>query len=190
MRSPAKRRVRANSRAMRRDGLRILAVAEFAIEAGKGLRMRAVRGGIGERMNDGRKIRVTGSRLGGVTRGILEPFSVSFLDILNGADSSAMAKSNICRGDGLRPAMDTMCFDREKTIMSRTAHLRIPFFDVQHRAFADELDHGRTKRLPNRHGGAAHGDVEARAAAGSMRSAMPAGSGIACRRLTAAPPRR
>ena len=24
--------------------------------------------------------------------------------------------------------------------MSRTAHLRIPFFDAQHRAFADELD--------------------------------------------------
>lgn len=24
--------------------------------------------------------------------------------------------------------------------MSRTAHLRLPFFDAQHRAFAEELD--------------------------------------------------
>ncbi|MGA9320462.1 MAG: hypothetical protein WBW06_05305, partial [Xanthobacteraceae bacterium] len=28
----------------------------------------------------------------------------------------------------------------ETAIMSRTAHLRLPFFDAQHRAFADELD--------------------------------------------------
>src|SRR5271165_6669990 len=46
--------------------------------------------------------------------------------------------------------------------MSRTGHLRIPFFDAQHRAFADELDEWAGAKVPEiEHGDSAHGDVDA-----------------------------
>ena len=70
--------------------------------------------------------------------------------------------------------------------MSRTAHLRIPFFDVQHRAFADELDAwAREKVADIEHGGSAHGDVDgtcrrwvhALGDAGWLRQCVPAGFG-------------
>ena len=47
--------------------------------------------------------------------------------------------------------------------MSRTAHLRIPFFDAQHRAFADELDEwARAKVADVEHGDSSY-QPEARA---------------------------
>jgi hypothetical protein len=43
--------------------------------------------------------------------------------------------------------------------MSRTAHLRLPFFDAQHRAFADELDQWAREQVAEIEGGdAAHKD--------------------------------
>jgi acyl-CoA dehydrogenase len=46
--------------------------------------------------------------------------------------------------------------------MSRTAHLRLPFFDAAHRAFADELDQWAAKAAVEIEGGkAAHDDVDA-----------------------------
>ena len=70
--------------------------------------------------------------------------------------------------------------------MSRTAHLRIPFFDAQHRAFADELDQWTHEAVGEvESGDAAHGDVDAicvrwvRAlgAAGWLKHCVPAGYG-------------
>src|SRR5271157_36659 len=70
--------------------------------------------------------------------------------------------------------------------MSRTAHLRIPFFDAQHRAFADELDQWAREAVIEVEGGhAAHADIDAicirwvRAlgAAGWLRHCVPAGYG-------------
>ena len=46
--------------------------------------------------------------------------------------------------------------------MSRTAHLRLPFFDAKHRAFAEELDAWAGQATADVEGGdAAHGDVDA-----------------------------
>ena len=46
--------------------------------------------------------------------------------------------------------------------MSRTAHLRIPFFDAQHRAFADELDEWAGAKVADiEHADSAHADVDA-----------------------------
>jgi acyl-CoA dehydrogenase len=46
--------------------------------------------------------------------------------------------------------------------MSRTAHLRLPFFDAQHRAFAEELDEwAGVKAAEIEHGEGAHADVDA-----------------------------
>jgi acyl-CoA dehydrogenase len=46
--------------------------------------------------------------------------------------------------------------------MSRIAHLRLPFFDADHRAFADELDEWAQQATAEIEGdGAAHGDVDA-----------------------------
>jgi acyl-CoA dehydrogenase len=70
--------------------------------------------------------------------------------------------------------------------MSRTAHLRIPFFDAQHRAFADELDQWAGEAVREVEGGqSAHGDVDAicrrwvrtLGAAGWLRHCVPAGFG-------------
>src|SRR5271156_4059498 len=75
--------------------------------------------------------------------------------------------------------------------MSRTAHLRLPFFDAENRAFADELDqwaHGKVAEVEGgdaAHKVAAHKDVDAiclrwvRAlgAAGWLRQCVPAGYG-------------
>jgi acyl-CoA dehydrogenase len=70
--------------------------------------------------------------------------------------------------------------------MSRTAHLRIPFFDAQHRAFADELDQWTGEAVRDVEGAdGAHGDVDAicrrwvRAlgGAGWLRQCVPAGFG-------------
>jgi acyl-CoA dehydrogenase len=72
--------------------------------------------------------------------------------------------------------------------MHRTAHLRLPFFDAQHRAFADELDQWANEAVREIEGvgaEAAHGDVDAicrrwvRAlgAAGWLRHCVPAGYG-------------
>ena len=70
--------------------------------------------------------------------------------------------------------------------MSRTAHLRLPFFDAKHRAFADELDQwavAAAADLDGSEGG--HGDVDAACvrwvralgAAGWLRHCVPAGYG-------------
>src|SRR5271157_5102300 len=70
--------------------------------------------------------------------------------------------------------------------MSRTAHLRIPFFDAQHRAFADELDQWAREAVIEVEGGhVAHTDVDATCirwvrvlgAAGWLRHCVPAGYG-------------
>jgi acyl-CoA dehydrogenase len=70
--------------------------------------------------------------------------------------------------------------------MNRTAHLRLPFFDAQHRAFADELDQWAKETAPDLEGAeAGHHDVDAicrrwvRAlgAAGWLRQCVPAGYG-------------
>jgi acyl-CoA dehydrogenase len=70
--------------------------------------------------------------------------------------------------------------------MSRTAHLRIPFFDAQHRAFADALDQWAYRATAEMDGGDAdHGDVDtackrwvrALGAAGWLRHCVPAGYG-------------
>ena len=75
--------------------------------------------------------------------------------------------------------------------MSRTAHLRLPFFDAQHRAFADELDQWAHDKAEEVEGGdAAHGDVDATCLRWVQRSALPAGSANACRRAMAAPTTR
>ena len=70
--------------------------------------------------------------------------------------------------------------------MSRTAHLRLPFFDAKHRAFAEELDQwavAAAADLDGSEGG--HGDVDAACvrwvralgAAGWLRHCVPAGYG-------------
>ncbi len=70
--------------------------------------------------------------------------------------------------------------------MSRTAHLRLPFFDATHRAFAEELDQwavAAAADLDGSEGG--HGDVDAACvrwvralgAAGWLRHCVPAGYG-------------
>jgi acyl-CoA dehydrogenase len=70
--------------------------------------------------------------------------------------------------------------------MSRTAHLRIPFFDAQHRAFADEIDDWAQAKVKDIEAGdAVHGDVDAicrrwvRAlgADGWLKQTVPAGYG-------------
>jgi acyl-CoA dehydrogenase len=70
--------------------------------------------------------------------------------------------------------------------MSRTAHLRLPFFDAQHRAFAEELDQWAHQAVAEVEGGdPVHGNVDAicvrwvRAlgAAGWLRHCVPAGYG-------------
>jgi len=70
--------------------------------------------------------------------------------------------------------------------MSRTAHLRIPFFDAQHRAFAEELDQWAHEAFAQvETGDAAHGDVDATCvrwvralgAAGWLKHCVPAGYG-------------
>ena len=73
--------------------------------------------------------------------------------------------------------------------MSRTAHLRIPFFDAQHRAFAEELDAWAYQAVADVEGGdGGHDDVDATCThwvralgnAGWLRALRPGG-------LTAAP---
>jgi alkylation response protein AidB-like acyl-CoA dehydrogenase len=70
--------------------------------------------------------------------------------------------------------------------MSRTAHLRLPFFDAQHRAFAEELDQWAYQAVADVEGSeAAHDDVDATCvawvralgAAGWLRHCVPAGYG-------------
>src|ERR1700678_1394126 len=70
--------------------------------------------------------------------------------------------------------------------MRRTAHLRLPFFDAQHRAFAEELDQWAHQAVAEVEGGdPVHGNVDAicvrwvRAlgAAGWLRHCVPAGYG-------------
>jgi len=70
--------------------------------------------------------------------------------------------------------------------MSRTAHLRLPFFDAQHRAFADELDEwAATKAAEIENGEGAHGDVDAACRhwvralgkAGWLQQCVPSGFG-------------
>ena len=70
--------------------------------------------------------------------------------------------------------------------MSRTAHLRIPFFDAQHRAFAEELDAWASQAVADVEGGdAAHDDVDATCRhwvralgrGGWLKQCVPAGFG-------------
>ncbi len=70
--------------------------------------------------------------------------------------------------------------------MSRTAHLRIPFFDAQHRAFADEIDQWAHEAVADLEGSeGAHGDVDATCVrwvralggAGWLQHCVPAGYG-------------
>jgi len=73
--------------------------------------------------------------------------------------------------------------------MSRTAHLRLPFFDTAHRAFAEELDQWAAQAVADIEGDAGsdakHGDVDAACrrwvralgAAGWLRQCVPAGYG-------------
>jgi len=70
--------------------------------------------------------------------------------------------------------------------MSRTAHLRLPFFDAQHRAFAEELDQWAYGAVADVEGNdPAHGDVDATCvrwvralgAAGWLQHCVPAGYG-------------
>ncbi len=70
--------------------------------------------------------------------------------------------------------------------MSRTAHLRLPFFDAKHRAFAEELDQWAGQATADVQGGEeGHGDVDAACvrwvralgAAGWLRHCVPAGFG-------------
>src|SRR5579863_4080568 len=70
--------------------------------------------------------------------------------------------------------------------MSRTAHLRIPFFDAQHRAFAEELDQWAYQAVADVEGGnGGHDDVDAACrhwvralgGAGWLRHCIPAGFG-------------
>jgi acyl-CoA dehydrogenase len=70
--------------------------------------------------------------------------------------------------------------------MSRTAHLRLPFFDAQHRAFADELDQWAREKVAEVEGEhVAHDDIDAACirwvralgAAGWLRLCVPAGYG-------------
>ena len=72
--------------------------------------------------------------------------------------------------------------------MSRTAHLRIPFFDAQHRAFADELDQWTHEAVGEVEGGdAAHGDVDAICVRWVRALAPPGGSSTAFPLAMAAP---
>jgi acyl-CoA dehydrogenase len=74
--------------------------------------------------------------------------------------------------------------DRE-TSMSRTAHLRVPFFDAQHRAFAEMIDQWAHQAVLDVEGHGKHGDVDAlcrswvRAlgGAGWLRHCVPAAYG-------------
>ncbi len=70
--------------------------------------------------------------------------------------------------------------------MSRTAHLRIPFFNAQHRAFAEELDTWAYQAVPDVEGGdGGHDDVDATCRhwvralghAGWLKHCVPAGYG-------------
>jgi alkylation response protein AidB-like acyl-CoA dehydrogenase len=70
--------------------------------------------------------------------------------------------------------------------MSRTAHLRIPFFDAHHRAFADKLDQWAYQAVADiERGDAVHGDVDAvcvqwvrtLGAAGWLEQCVPAAYG-------------
>jgi len=70
--------------------------------------------------------------------------------------------------------------------MNRTAHLRLPFFDAKHRAFADELDQWAHQAVTDIEGGeAGHRDVDALCkrwvrdlgAGGWLRYCVPAGFG-------------
>ncbi len=70
--------------------------------------------------------------------------------------------------------------------MSRTAHLRIPFFDAQHRAFAEELDTWAYQAVADVEGGeGGHDDVDATCRhwvralghAGWLKHCVPAGYG-------------
>jgi alkylation response protein AidB-like acyl-CoA dehydrogenase len=70
--------------------------------------------------------------------------------------------------------------------MNRTGHLRIPFFDAQHRAFAEQLDDWARDNVKDIEAGdAAHGDVDAvcirwvrtLGAAGWLKQCVPAGYG-------------
>jgi acyl-CoA dehydrogenase len=70
--------------------------------------------------------------------------------------------------------------------MNRTAHLRIPFFDAQHRAFAEELDQWAFQAVADVEGGdGGHDDVDATCrrwvralgAGGWLQHCVPAGYG-------------
>ncbi len=70
--------------------------------------------------------------------------------------------------------------------MNRTAHLRIPFFDAQHRAFAEELDQWAFQAVADVEGGdGGHDDVDATCrhwvralgTAGWLQHCVPAGYG-------------
>jgi len=70
--------------------------------------------------------------------------------------------------------------------MSRTAHLRVPFFDAQHRAFAEELDAWAYQAVADVEGGeGGHDDVDATCRhwvralgnAGWLKQCVPAGYG-------------
>ena len=45
--------------------------------------------------------------------------------------------------------------------MSRTGHLRLPFFDAEHRAFAERLDEWAGEATTEIEGDRGHGDVDA-----------------------------
>ena len=75
--------------------------------------------------------------------------------------------------------------------MSRTAHLRLPFFDAKHRAFADELDQWAVAAAADLDGSeGAMATSTQLACAGFGRSARRGGCGIASPPVLAAPTTR
>ena len=160
----------AKSACQRGDGLRVLGISDFPIEAGQRRGLAAMLGRIGERVNDGRKVGITGIALWRRHTRHLAAL-VYIVAVCIGWQFCAEAL-HVLTG--------------RKNIMSRTGHLRIPFFDAQHRAFADELDEWAGAKVPEiEHGDSAHGDVDATCRrwvhtlgeAGWLRQCVPAGFG-------------
>ncbi len=60
--------------------------------------------------------------------------------------------------------------------MSRTAHLRLPFFDAQHRAFADELDEWAVRTVAEVEGGAPRNPLAGEGMRGMSTRSAGAGS--------------
>ena len=71
--------------------------------------------------------------------------------------------------------------------MSRTAHLRLPFFDAKHRAFAEELDQWAVAAAAEIDGAKGAMATSTRCVRWVRALGAGGGSGIASLRVTAAP---